>query len=101
MQKITSIVSNLHKNPDWKKALDYRNTWVHDKPPIISGLGNEFPRKIHRITTDATGAKNLEILGGVPQYSIDQLLHVTSNATQALSTALSEIVEMVLSDNGK
>ena len=97
--KITGIISNLHKNPDWKKAIDYRNTWVHDKPPIISGLGNEFPRKILRISTDETGKKNLEILSGVPKYSIDQLLHVASNATQALSTALFEIVGMVLSDN--
>ena len=100
--RITNIVSNLHKNPDWKKALDYRNTWVHDKPPIISGLGNEFPRTIHRISTDeTTGIKNLEILGGVSQYSINQLLQVVSNAAEALSIALLEIVEMVLSDNEK
>lgn len=99
--RITNIVTNLHKTPDWKKALDYRNTWVHDKPPIIGGLGNELPRKIHSITTDANGAKNLEILGGVPQYSIDQLLQIAINASQALSVTLSEIVEMVILENEK
>jgi len=99
--KITEITSNLHNDPNWGKALKYRNTWVHDKPPIISGLGNEFPRKIHRTTIDENGMKNLEILGGVPQYSISQLLDITLSATQTLSVTLSKIIEMVLSDNQK
>jgi len=45
--------------------------------------------------------KNLEILGGVPQYSISQLLDITLSATQTLSVTLSKIIEMVLSDNQK
>jgi hypothetical protein len=99
--KITELVSNLHNDPNWDKALKYRNEWVHKKPPIISGLGDKFPRKMHRITTNQNGTRDLIVLAGVPQYSIDELLSVTLNATQVLANTLSEIIEMVVSDNQK
>jgi len=99
--EITRIISCLHNNPNWAKSMKYRCTWVHDKPPIIEGLGNEFPRTIFPITAENDGIRNLSISSGVPQYSIDQLLDITLKATKALETALSDIVKMVMSDNQK
>ena len=38
-QEITRTLLDLHKDHSWQEAMNYRNTWVHDKPAIIKGLG--------------------------------------------------------------
>jgi HEPN domain-containing protein len=41
---ITQAVLKLGKSREWHKAMRYRNTWVHDQPPTIKGLGMVFKR---------------------------------------------------------
>lgn len=95
---LTSTIMQLHRNRDWKMALDYRNTWVHDKPPIVAGLGIEFSRHKHLVIGD-DGRKWLAIGGGTdPQFTIEQLLATVLSATQALADALSQITTIVIEE---
>jgi hypothetical protein len=96
--KITELVLSLHNNTDWRKCIEYRNKWVHEKPPIIEGLVNEFPRMAYRVSNES-GRKNITIIGGTPLYSIDQFLGIAINAANALSVALSGIAEIIIQDN--
>lgn len=98
-EKISKIISTLITNRSWHYAIEYRNDWVHKKPPIISELGDELPRDMYREETDANGNKRYTVLAGIPKYSINELLQIIINASRALTIALCEIAEMVVSDN--
>lgn len=95
---ITAAILLLHKNPDWKTAIDYRNTWVHDKPPIIAGLGIEFSRHKHVVTGD-DGNRTLYVGGGTdPQFTVEQLLTTILSAAHALADTLSHITTIVIGE---
>lgn len=95
---ITHIILKLHRDQAWKIALDYRNTWVHDKPPIVSGLGIEFSRDKHLVIGD-DGKRRLYIGGGThPKFVIDDLLTTVLNATQALADTFSHITRIVIEE---
>jgi hypothetical protein len=94
---ISTIILKLHKNIDWQKALEYRNRWVHEKPPSIKGAGVEFTRE-KNIIVDANG-NNVMIIKAQPQnYSIDDLCNIVQNATKALVVALVELAEIVINE---
>ncbi len=93
---LTRVILQLHNNPNWKTTIDYRNTWVHDKPPIIEGLGIEFSRHKHVAVGD-DGKRMLFVGGGTdPQFTIEQLLATILSAAQALADALSQITVIVI-----
>jgi hypothetical protein len=94
--EITRITTTLHRSRSWKKSIDYRNTWVHSKPPIIAGLGIQYARKSTVVTLD-DGTKRMYFGGGDPhEYTIDELLHVVYSASEVLAKALSDLVKVVI-----
>lgn len=42
---ITQAVRRLAQSKEWLATLNYRNDWVHGKPPIIKGLGIQYERR--------------------------------------------------------
>ena len=99
-EAITSIVSTLVNNPDWKKVQNYRNTWVHEKPPTITELGVELSRDMYKIEEDNVVIKKmkLESVSNKNKWSIYQLQQATIEAVQAVSIALNDIVNMINQD---
>ena len=94
---ITHIVLKLRNNDSWVKALDYRNCWVHEKPPIIAGLGIEYDRK-SRISADGKG-KRITFGGGSPhKYTVDELTGILKNALDALASAIDDLLEIILKE---
>ncbi len=41
----TDFIKRLIESLDWQKTIKYRNAWIHDQSPRISGLGIHFKRK--------------------------------------------------------
>jgi hypothetical protein len=93
--EITNIVIRLKNDPNWKKALKYRGDWVHNGPPNIKGLGNEFVRK-NKICIDKNGNKVTYIGAQKQKYTIDQWVDITLHATEALTSALSDFIEIAI-----
>lgn len=94
--EITKAVLTLHNNTNWKQAINYRNAWVHDKPPIIHGLGIEFSRKKH-VVQDENGKRSMFMGGGTePQFTIDELADIVQKATTELAECLSTITNIVI-----
>jgi len=94
---ITKIILKLHKNSDWQKALEYRNTWVHEKPPTIKGSGVEFTRE-KNVTVDANGNKFITIKAPLQKYSINDLCDIGLNVTEALAITLAELAEIIINE---
>jgi len=94
---LTNAIVKLHNNPDWIKALEYRNTWVHDKPPSIKGGGVEFTRD-KKFTVDANGNEVTFLTAPQQKYSIDDLLDIGLKASEALAGTLAELAEIVINE---
>ena len=93
--EITDCILKLKSYPEWKKAMDYRNTWVHDKPPIIEGLGIQYDRK-SRISA-GNGVRQIGSGGGAePRYQIDELIKFAHKATEAGVEMLNSLVRILI-----
>ena len=90
--EITAITSELHRNSDWHRAIEYRNDWVHGKPPIIEGLGIQYDRKSRVVRNEGVGMEISFGGGSAPDHTIDELLNMTLLASEALAKALSSLV---------
>ena len=94
--EITKIILELHKNQDWRKAIKYRNVWVHEQPPIIAGLGIHYDRKSRVIKKGGAGLE-ISFGGGSPaQVSIDEFLEISHRASTVLAEILSKLSEIVI-----
>lgn len=70
---VAQAISRLLESDNWRNTIDYRNKWVHDKPPILEGTGIGYERRNRLIVTaDSIGVS----FGGgdEPRYSVDDLL---------------------------
>ncbi len=91
--KITFSLKKLIKNKNWTHAMEYRNIWVHEQPPLVEGLGIVYERKNRwRKADDGIG-----FFGGgdQPQYSIDSLLNIVSSASHDFVSLLSELSDVL------
>ncbi|MCB0197066.1 MAG: hypothetical protein KDJ65_34275 [Anaerolineae bacterium] len=89
--EITQVILELHRNEHWRKSLKYRNIWVHEKPPIIEGLGIQYNRQ-----SRVNG--NLITFGGGsdPEYAIDELLESVLQASYATANSLSRLTDILI-----
>ena len=93
---ITKIVLTLHKSRHWRDAMSYRNTWVHEKPPIIDKLGIQYDRK-SRVRKTQEGGASISFGGGSePKYTVEELLEMAHGSASAFAEALSALLEMVI-----
>ena len=82
---ITLSVLQLINNSSWKETITYRNKWVHEKPPLVSGLGIQWLRKTRwtKIIKEGTEAGYQMKCGGMgdkPDYSPEQLRLIVTEA---------------------
>lgn len=92
--EITRIISELHRNSHWRAAMEYRNTWVHEKPPIVDGLGIQFERRSQK-ELEADQWVIPASAGSAPKYDIDQLVELANQATHAFAAALNALIDIV------
>ena len=105
---ITIGLIKLKDNPNWTKALAYRNDWIHNQPPYIEGLGVVYKRKSRWMTSSLnyykTG-KKLKIIsdgGDKPDFSIDELVGLCINSYKLFFHLFTNVVDYyyrLLSDN--
>lgn len=90
---ISQSIDKLYSADDWKRTINYRNSWVHNQPPIIEGLGTMFERKRRWQKT----SKNTSFLGigsgDAPQYSIKDLHSILQSALACLVETLGTAVD--------
>lgn len=92
--KITKIILKLRDDNFWNEAMKYRNTWVHQKPPMVEGLGIEYNRKNKMFIED--GIKGFGIgTWASPDYKVDEVVKVAHEATNVCIKVLSELLEVL------
>ena len=89
---ITGIVSCLMSD-EWNFVRDYRNQWVHNKPPVLDSPGLDYRRrnrwnKVGEMWMVAHGITQ------TPDYTLDDLLEKMSKATWDFQTALSKLTDL-------
>ncbi|MDQ3713048.1 MAG: hypothetical protein M3388_12635 [Acidobacteriota bacterium] len=89
---LANSICKLAESNDWIKTMDYRNRWVHNKPPIIKGLGINYERKNRLIvTSNSIGVSFGQ--GDEAELSIDELLVFIKSAFFLLVELTTEIVD--------
>lgn len=94
--RITKAIDDLYKTVCWREAIKYRNLWVHEKPPIIHGLGIEYDRENRLIVSE--GEKISMGFGGgsKSKYTVDQLLDIVLCGAFAVEKTLSTLIDVLL-----
>jgi len=94
---ITKTIDELYSSEIWKTMISYRDDWVHNQPPIISGIGMAFERKRRWKVSNNIGKLGISN-GDAPKYSIDDLLGFAAPALIDFSTKLNIIVEFYVKE---
>lgn len=90
---ITQAIQKLWVQGRWKNTMDYRNTWVHNQPPLIEGLGIVYERKERWEKTEFGAILNFDE-GDVPKYNVDSLIEMVSVSSHAFVTLLKELADI-------
>jgi len=91
---ISIAIEGLLFDENWKKIIEYRNTWVHKQPPLIKGLGIVYERKGRWTKSD--NSYKLGFGGGdKPKFTVDELLENVSFATHALINLLTDLTNLL------
>lgn len=95
--QFTPIIFDLVQNENWKKAIKYRNSWVHEKPPIIEGLGIQHNRE-SRINIEEK--RRTFGFGGStkPDYTINELFEICTKAIEVGIKAINDIITIIDKD---
>jgi hypothetical protein len=89
---LVNPICKLIASTDWVKTKKYRNDWVHNKPPIVSGLGISYERRNRLIVTQNSIGVTFG-QGDKPNLSIDELLAFVKSAFSLLVETTSIIIE--------
>jgi hypothetical protein len=92
--KITKIILKLRDNKFWNDAMKYRNTWVHQKPPIVEGLGIEYNRQSKIWVKDNAKGFGLGTWSN-PDYKVEEVMKIAHEATTICIEVLSELLEIL------
>jgi hypothetical protein len=95
---ITRAVIKLAKSEEWIKTHNYRNSWVHEQPPTLKGLGMVFKRRKRWVAH-----RNSLVIpigeGDDPDYSIEDLFMFIKPAlfifTETFEKVLNIFIELL------
>lgn len=82
---VTVSISKLVNNASWKQTITYRDRWVHNQPPLVSGFGIQW----RRMTRWTEIAKNGVVTGhrmagggsgDKPDFSPEELRSIVAQA---------------------
>jgi hypothetical protein len=97
---ITAAILALKESDERNRTRKYRNQWVHQKPPIIEGMGIEYERR-NRLIVDE-GSIGVSIGGGdPPHYSVEELIAFMTPALVSLTKTVTEVVAYYIDFLGK
>lgn len=93
---VTKAILKLRDNDSWNKAMKYRNRWVHEKPPIIEGLGIQYNRKSKIF--DDNGAKGFGLgTWSSPDFGVEEIIKTAHDATRICIEVLSDLLRSLKS----
>jgi len=95
---ITSAVVKLVNSKGWTRSMDYRNKWVHEQPPMLSGFGIQWHRRERwqEIETgDAVTGHKLSFggKGDKPDYSVQELRSFVEEGLFSLVQTFSDVTD--------
>lgn len=98
---MTKAITALVNDPNWDKTIDYRNTWIHDQPPIIEGTGERYKRdvrwKIIQNENKSDKELHFEILLGAgdnPEMTVDEIINFVKGALIAFARVFETAVDI-------
>jgi hypothetical protein len=99
---ITKAVLELAGSKEWRKTMDYRNNWVHEQPPTVSGLGSVYRRCRRWIRSEDGKSFKLGLgSGDDPEYSVDEILKFVQPAILQFVDLFDKVVSIYLDVIGK
>lgn len=100
---ITVAIDTLYKSKEWKSTVKYRNSWVHQQPPLVEGLGVVFKRERRWKRSETGKSYTLGVGGGgdKAQYSIDDLLGFICPALSKFIDKLTIVVDFYTAELNK
>lgn len=96
--QLAKAVSPFSDNDYWKFTTYYRNQWVHEQPPLITGLGIQIRRD--EASPPKDNPTNSMYFGGgsQPQYSISELFEKNLGALLLTKTLIDTITELIIAE---
>jgi hypothetical protein len=91
---VTRRILKLRDSKCWSDAMKYRNTWVHDKPPIVAGLGIQYNRQ-NKIWSDKDAIGIGLGTWSKPKYEVDEVLKIAHDATTICVEVLVELLKVL------
>ena len=91
--EISKSLQRLITSKDWNATLEYRNKWVHNQPPLISGVGIVYERRNRWIVSDDAIAVTFGG-GDKPHHSVEELLGSVQRSTLLFSKVVREVVSL-------
>ena len=93
--EISKSLQRLITSKDWNATIEYRNKWVHNQPPLISGVGIVYERRNRWIVSDDAIAVTFGG-GDKPHNSIEELLGSVQRSTLLFSEVVRDVVSVYL-----
>jgi hypothetical protein len=91
---LSQAIVELGAAPCWRFTTAYRNRVVHEQPPIVSGLGHSFRRRLRWIVSRDRTKSLLEIGGGdAPEFEIATVAYQLETANQLFVRAVGDVFE--------
>lgn len=94
---ITKSLDELYRSKEWKTTIEYRDSWVHNQPPIIKGTGMVFERKNRWLISESESKLGIGA-GDEPKYSVDDLLSFVKPALFQFTEKLACVVEFYVKE---
>ena len=91
--EISQSINRLLRKGSWTKAIEYRNRWVHERPPLMEGQGIVYERK-SRLQRTEKGYSVGITLGDKPELTIDSLLSMVTNAANDFACLLDGLIRV-------
>lgn len=89
---ITEAISDLVQSKEWLPTIQYRDVWVHSKPPIVDGTGISYERR-NRLQVSATHIGISFGGGDPPLYTVDKLVELVRPAAVHFSHTVSVVLQ--------
>lgn len=101
---VTRAINELECDTTWQQTIDYRNSWVHEQPPILKGLGTAWKRRKRWEVDTEHGQQILGIgTGDAADYSLDDLIDFVQPALFKFAETVRIVIEYyreLLQDHG-
>lgn len=98
---ITKAITALVNDPNWVKTIGYRNTWVHDQPPLVENMGERYRRDIRwkMIQNENKSDEELHFVillgaGDNPEIKVDEIINFVKGALLAFAKAFETVVDI-------